>query len=65
MVSLRAPPVTHRIGRKTNTAKARATRLASKLNGFFAFMDRPRVNLVRAALRLVPRDAPGAKEWAD
>jgi hypothetical protein len=37
MVSLRAPPVMHPTERKTNTAKARETRLASKLNGFFVF----------------------------
>jgi hypothetical protein len=48
MVSLRAPPVMRSTERKTNTAKARETRLASKLNGFLHLMDRPRVKLARA-----------------
>jgi hypothetical protein len=58
--TLRAPPVMHLTERKTNTAKARETRLASKLNGFLRFEDRSRMGLARAVLRLVPRDAPGA-----
>jgi hypothetical protein len=28
------------------------------------YMDRRRVNLALAVLRLVPRDAPGAEDWA-
>jgi hypothetical protein len=49
MVSLRAPPVMDATECKTNTAKARETRLASKLNGF-SFLRTTRAEHCRGGL---------------